>query len=93
MDFEVINRAGLKQAHFAKIIGVSRVTVCKWMTGKVSPHLLHARRIEQLLAALELAVEDGDLPLPAGMETGAAIKRIKQIILDKVKKVKDVEKA
>lgn len=93
MDFSIVTKAGISQVNFAKVIGVSRVSVCKWMTGKASPHLLHARRIKQLLSAIELAVEDGDLPLPAGMEPGAAIKRIKHIIVEKVKKVKAAEEA
>jgi DNA-binding XRE family transcriptional regulator len=88
MDFSIVSKAGISQTDFAKIIGVSRVSVCKWMTGKTKPHHLHNRRISQLLAAIELAVKDEDLPLPAGIESGQVVRRVKQIIVERIKQLK-----
>lgn len=93
MDFSIVNKAKLSQKAFAAIAGVSRVTMSKWMTGKTKPHHLHERKIQQLLTALQMAVDSEDLPLPAGVESSQVVRRVKQIILEKAKQLKAAEQA
>jgi DNA-binding XRE family transcriptional regulator len=88
MDFSIVAKAGLNQSDFSKVIGVSRVSVSKWITGKAKPHHLHSRRISQLVTAIQMATEAGDLPLPKGLDSGQVIRRVKQILVNHLKELK-----
>lgn len=64
MDFSIIDRAGITQAQYAKLVGVSRVSVSSWTRGSRPRDNLRSR-IALSNAALERAIEAGDLPIPA----------------------------
>ena len=65
MDFTPIKRAGLKQIEFAALVGVSRPTVNLWVRGKMHPNRYIQKHVKDTLAAVQAAVKNGDLPLPA----------------------------
>jgi len=88
MDFTIVTKAGISQSDFAKIIGVSRVSVSKWMTGKAAPHHLHAKRIGQLVTAVHMATEAGDLPLPKGLDSNQVVRRVKQVLVTHLQELK-----
>ena len=63
MKFSVITKAGLSQQQFADIVGVSRITVNTWVSGrhKPAPHL--RERVKAALAHLTEAIKAGHLPI------------------------------
>jgi DNA-binding XRE family transcriptional regulator len=61
MDFSAIERAGLTQVEFAKLVNVTRVTVNHWVNGGMPANFLR-RAVEGYLADLELAIEKDLLP-------------------------------
>lgn len=61
LDFGPIDRAYITQTEFAKILGVSRVTVANWTRG-TEPSPFHGRAAQQLLDKIDEAVEEGRLP-------------------------------
>ena len=63
MDFTVIARGGLKQTEFSALVGVSRVTTNLWVRGKMSPHRFIKAKVAAVLAHLQSAIENGELPL------------------------------
>jgi DNA-binding XRE family transcriptional regulator len=69
-DFSVLAKAGLTQDDFAKLVGVSRVSVNMWMRGKVKPHTLVHDKITKLLVSVEYAVDNGFLPLQERLARG-----------------------
>ena len=75
--FDILKTANVTITDFAKIAGVSRVSVSHWVNGKMKPHKLHSNKINLLLAALAKAVEAEELPLPQGLAPDAAMKRLK----------------
>lgn len=60
-DFAPLTESGVTQTEFASILGVSRVTVNRWIQG-VEPTPYLARAIKQLLGDLQEAVDRGSLP-------------------------------
>lgn len=64
MDFSVIARAGLRQKDFADLVGVSRLTVVKWVNGQSRPNRFVAPRAKRVLLEIEQALVEGKLPLP-----------------------------
>lgn len=50
-------------SNVAKLLNVSRVAVSLWINGHSAPHRLIDRRVNRLLAAVQSAVQAGDLPL------------------------------
>lgn len=91
--FDILKPAKVSVTDFAKIAGVSRVTVSQWVNGRMKPHRLHQSKIEKLISAIEQAVENKELPIPAGMEKTASLKRVKQVILKYVVEMKNTIKA
>ncbi len=63
MDFSIIERAGITQRQYADLVGVTRVTVNFWIKGRVRPRDIVRSRIALANAALERAVEAGELPI------------------------------
>lgn len=67
MDFAVIAAAGLTQAEFAEVAGVSRITVNSWVRGKMRPHRYIKLDVEALLVKIEAALHNKVLPLAANI--------------------------
>ena len=66
MDFDMIKKAGLGQQEFADLVGVSRITVNKWVSGKNPPSRHVEQKVKQqlglLTAATRLKYLPGDIP-------------------------------
>ena len=58
------DKAKLLPSDLAKVLGVNRCTVSFWFNGRSEPHAMIRAKVEKLLAAIELAVQAGDLPIP-----------------------------
>lgn len=86
--FDVVKQAGISVSDFARIAGVSRVSASQWMNGKVSPHVLHRRKIEQLLAAIKAGVDSEEFPVPGGLTSAQRLKRVKQVIVQHMMQAK-----
>lgn len=63
MNFNVLAKAGLTQTQFAEIVGVSRVTVNTWMSGKHRPAPHTRPRVAMALKQISAMVRDKQLPL------------------------------
>lgn len=61
LDFSVIERAGLTQSEFAKLVNVTRVTVNHWVNGGTPSNFLK-RVVAGYLGDLQDAVDKGILP-------------------------------
>lgn len=59
---QTIKRAGLIVEEFAKLAGVTRVAVYLWIKGN-KINAIRVPRVEKLLAAIDAAVEAGELPM------------------------------
>lgn len=88
MNFGVIKEAGISVSDFARIANVSRVTVSLWVNGKILPHRLHIKKINQLLLSIEGALEDKTLPIPRGIDPAMRLRRTKEVIIGQANKVK-----
>lgn len=64
--FLIVQKAGLRAADLARIVGVSEVQGWYWTSGKrpLTERSKHYTRVDTLLSMLELAVETGKLPRP-----------------------------
>ncbi len=60
-DFSAIERAGLTQVEFAKLVNVTRVTVNHWVNGGTPTKFLRGV-VDEYLRQLEAAIEQGLLP-------------------------------
>lgn len=87
MNFDIIKKAGLTTGDFAKIAGVSRVTVSLWVNGHALPHKLHSGLIARLLDALEVEVDIGSLPLQ-GVARDERLQAIRKILTKRLKEQK-----
>ena len=63
MNFDIIKRAGIYHREFAKLVGVSRVTVSLWVLGRQTPSPLARDKAQSVLDAIEAATTAGNLPL------------------------------
>ena len=68
---------------FAKLCCVTKNMVYKWMKGS-SPHALRIDRVNKMLAAIDRAVEDGDLPLQENLRVRE--KQIQAVVISNIKK-------
>jgi DNA-binding XRE family transcriptional regulator len=59
---ELLTRAKLTNSDFARLIGVSRVTVYNWLTDG-SPHSMIRKKFDKVVAAVQCAVDAGELPI------------------------------
>lgn len=79
MDFNIIKTAGLNQAQFASLVGVSRVTVNTWIRGHFAPRAAIRHRVRTVLAAIAAAVERGLLPVPRTNRNEEIKRRLSEI--------------
>lgn len=63
MDFSPFIKAGLLQREAGTLIGVCRATINRWYTGATNPHHLISSRVSEVIARVEAAVDEGELPL------------------------------
>lgn len=84
MDFRLLIKAGIRQGEFAKLVGVSRVTVNKWSlyAGGVSP--AHADTVERTLNKIEAAIKADDLPLTQGLTQKHRMEKLRAILADNI---------
>ena len=80
MDLSPFTRAGLKLKEIGSIVGVSHTTAGLWMRGQRGVHYLLEERVHPIVAAVDNAVEDGKLPLPATVPRGERLDLIKDIV-------------
>lgn len=66
MDFAILKKAGIGQQEFADLVGVSRISVNNWVTGKNQPSRHLTPKVKQqltlLLAATRLKTLPGEIP-------------------------------
>lgn len=55
--------AGLTDSDFARLLGVSRVTVYQWGKG-TEPHRMIRDKYKETLDAIDRATQNGALPIP-----------------------------
>lgn len=63
MEFRIVTRAGLSQQQFAELVGVTRVTVNTWFTGRHRPSPYYRQRVQAALKAIQSMVKDKQLPI------------------------------
>lgn len=79
MDFDLIQRAGLSQGQFAALLGVNRITVNTWVTGRFAPRPTLRHRVRRALAALAKAIDDGELPVRLEVPDATLARKLKEI--------------
>lgn len=78
MDFEILAKAKFRQADFAYLCGVSRVTVNLWVNKKMAPNRFLADRVASVLAAVQMAYYEKKLPTTS--KTRPALGIVKAIL-------------
>lgn len=63
MKFTILEKAGLSQREFADLVGVSRITVNTWVTGKHQPADHVRPRVLAAIKHLTAMVRDKQLPI------------------------------
>lgn len=63
MKFDVLTAAGLSQAQFGDLIGVTRVTVNTWVKGHFRPRFNLTAKVDRALGLIRAAVDAGELPV------------------------------
>lgn len=79
MDFEVIDRAGLTQSQFARLVDVSRVTVNTWVKGHYRPSQYVRGRVIRALELIKQAHVEGKLPIRPGIQDELLQKQLDRI--------------
>jgi transcriptional regulator with XRE-family HTH domain len=79
MNFDIIKDAGISQQQFASLVGVSRITINTWVTGRFTPRPTLRHRVRKALAALEDAVERGELPIYHEVPNATLARKLKEI--------------
>lgn len=79
MDFGVIDKAGLTQAQFASLVGVSRVTVNTWVMGRYRPGNAVRERVIRALGLIKQAFNEGKLPINATIQDELLQKQLDRI--------------
>jgi len=82
---DILKTAKVSQAEFAKLVGVSRVTVNYWIADppKAKPHPAFESKIKKWLDAIQAAVKAKTLPVhkPRGASLDARVNSIKRAVL------------
>lgn len=63
IDFSILEKAGISQAEFADLCGVSRVTVNLWVKGKMQPHRYLRHTVARVTEDIQVALDAGRLPV------------------------------
>lgn len=63
MDYSLIEKAGMTQAEFAELVGVTRTTVNHWVRGKMNPNRYLKAHVSSIMEGIAAAVTAGELPL------------------------------
>lgn len=86
--FDIVrDQAKLGPSDFSKLATVSRVTVSLWFNGHANPHALLAKKVQRLVDAVEMAVKDGDLPVPHDVERRKRGLYIKNAVMKQLKRL------
>jgi transcriptional regulator with XRE-family HTH domain len=85
IDFEPLNVAGIRKTEFATMLGVSRVTVYKWLAGG-NVHPLRYAKVKKYMDAIVGAIDDKKLPLDEKVTAVFRVDLVKRIILEQLKK-------
>lgn len=80
MDFSPFINAGLLQREVGVLVGVCRATVNRWFVGATNPHHLISTRVLEVLARIEAAVDEGDLPLEPGLLPAEREAQLEQVL-------------
>lgn len=80
MNLHAFTLAGLRQAEIGNIVGVSHNTIGFWMRGRRKPHALIEGRVNAVLKAVQQAVDNGELPLPADTPRNERMQRIRAVV-------------
>lgn len=75
-DFSAIQDAGITQEQFARLVGVTRVTVNTWTTGRFKPRTPIRARVRMALTLLRGAVNRGHLPVTDDHRTALVERRL-----------------
>lgn len=86
IDFQPIEDAKVRQSEFAELLGVSRITVNSWVSGRFGVHEARAVKVKKYLAAIAAAVEDKRLPITELVEGEKRIDALRKILLQALKK-------
>lgn len=86
VDFSSLEVAKVRQAEFAELLGVSRVTVSSWISGRFGVHEARVVKVKRYLAAIATAVEDKQLPVTKLVEGEKRIDAVRKILLQALKK-------
>lgn len=80
MDFNLIERAGLTQLEFSRVVGYSRPSVNLWRNGRKAPGPVATAKLARAAAALRAAIKDKDLPAPEGAERNETLALLAEIV-------------
>lgn len=80
MDFTLIDKAGITQAEFAEMIGITRTTVNMWVKGKMRPNRYIRGFVGAVLASMEAAVQAGELPLTGKVPKHERAKKLSEVL-------------
>ena len=80
MDFKHIERAGLTQLEFSRIVGYSRPSVNLWRNGRKAPGPVATRALRFALGELKKAVKDKRLPAPEGAARNKLINQLAESV-------------
>ncbi len=76
MDFNLIERAGLTQLEFSRIVGFSRPSVNLWRNDRKKPGPAASAKLNRAAAALRSAIKNEDLPAPPGAARNETLERL-----------------
>lgn len=85
MDFTILEKAGVRQTEFAKLVGVSKIAVHKWTKGG-GIDKRHSDKINKIMNAIEGATADGYLPIAPGTPHDERIKAIQKALVKHLRK-------
>ncbi len=74
-------RAKIKAIELARLLHVHRVTTGAWYAGTKRPLAFIAAKVAKLMAAIDEAVAEGDLPMPGSMRSEARAAHLEQTIV------------